>query len=70
VPESVLENISTYRELPPVIAPDETRWGTDWAQYASPDPLLKASTKNYQTPFERDKRRYTWMCYVEISDDT
>jgi len=66
--ESVLEAISTYKELPPVIAPNETRWGTDWDQYSSPDPLLEELEKEYHSLFDEDRQRYTWMCYVEVSD--
>ncbi|MCS4158442.1 hypothetical protein [Salinibacter ruber] len=66
----VRNELSVYKELPPVFAPDTTRWGEPWDRYASPEPLLREPTRDCHLPFQRDIRRYTWMCYAEIDYST
>ncbi len=64
----LLENMESFRELPPVFRPAKTRWGTDWdeANYSTPAPLLTSVQEPYQQVYLDEAVDYTWMCYVKL----
>jgi hypothetical protein len=57
--------LATYEELPPVLAPLSTRWGTAWDHYRSPAPLFR-DTDAVPGIFDGSQQDYTWMCYVKV----
>jgi hypothetical protein len=58
--------LEVYRELPPVFAAEQTRWGNDWGDYPTPAPLLDTVEEEWQRIFWDEVEHYTWMCYAKV----
>lgn len=66
---SLLRNIVTYAEFPPVVRPRETRWGDAWDDDAYPTPpaLFKFSDPAVPEVFREESMHYTWLAFVRLS---
>lgn len=65
---SVLDNLVTYSEFPPVVQPDETRWGDDWTDTAYPTPEALFDIDDSRVPdfFVAEAQHYTWIAYAQL----
>lgn len=63
------DSIKTYYEFPPIFKLPQTRFGTPWGDYDTPDPLYEKDGEGYESwmdLFIGEANSYTWICYVEL----
>ena len=58
--------VSYYQELPPLFAPENTRWGDRWSDYNTPDPLFELNEESNKTLVD-EMYDYTWITYMELN---
>ena len=65
---SIVNNLITYSEFPPVVRPDETRWGDSWtdATYPTPDALFDIDDPRVPDFFVSEAKHYTWIAYAQL----
>jgi hypothetical protein len=59
------KRLDTYIELPPLYILENTRWGTSWSYYSTPDPIFKNDEILDEDCYQNCKD-YTWMCYLKL----
>ena len=64
--------LSVYQEMPPIFKSELTRWGDEWDSddYKTPSPLLNLERCNQFQSFFYEKLDYTWICYMELKNDS
>lgn len=58
--------VKEYHEMPPIFAPEMTRWGNRWSSYSTPAPLLSNDQMKEYPTFFQESSDYTWICYMEL----
>lgn len=61
-----LRKVKTYHEFPPIFTQKKTRWGTDWLDHETKDPVLKTVETDWHKTLYDESGNYTWICYVEL----
>ena len=68
----LLDKLNIYYEFPPVVKRKTTRWGDPWTDdhYPTGDPLLYEDDKDLYPVFYDEAKDYTWICYMELKNET
>ncbi|MEN9577976.1 MAG: hypothetical protein RJA70_985 [Pseudomonadota bacterium] len=63
------DNLEIYHELPPVFAPERTRWGGPWdhAELDPAAPLLDAAERERHPVLWEEAEHYTYICYARLA---
>jgi hypothetical protein len=66
--ENTSQILKTYYEFPPALVEEKTRWGDNWNNYPTPDPLFTAEELKERglESYIEDYQNYTWICYAEV----
>jgi hypothetical protein len=56
--------LDVYQEMPPPFKKQRTRWGDDWSQYPTHEPLLDSCESS--SCYYEGSENYTWICYARI----
>lgn len=64
----LIESAIFYQEFPPLFKDSLTRWGDPWSGefYETDDQLLLNHQAILYPDFYRERRDYTWLCYLEL----
>lgn len=63
------QNLKVYYEFPPIFKLPLTRWGDEWSNYKTPNPLYEVDGEGYEdwmAIFVGEAQYYTWICYIEL----
>ena len=62
----VLARIKDYHEFAPIFMQAKTRWGTDWTNHGTKEPILRSADTDWYRTLHDESGNYTWICYVEL----
>ena len=61
------DNIEIYYEFPPIFTKKLTRWGDNWSNYPTQQPIFDNIINNEKyKKFLDEATDYTWIAYVKL----